>query len=305
MKNYRYVLILALLFVFIPSVKLMQAFESGAEFLKIGTDAKAMAMGSAYTAAATGADALHYNPAGLAGTKSYELAFSHANWLLGSQHDFMGLAFPLKLGGRQLSGGFGLTRLSNAAIEGRSADRSTGGSFSSYDQAVSLALAARSGKYSFGLGGKYIESSIAGVKATAFAVDLGVNRQFNSLPISAGFAVQNLGTPMKYINQSDPLPVSVAAGLMLGIIPGFNVTVDARRLLREKSNTVSVGSDYSVMPGFALRTGYMLGGVTPASGLSGFTGGVGLNMFQTQVDYSITPFGALGNAQKISLKKKF
>ena len=305
MKNTKKVFILAVSFICIASALPTQALESGAEFLKIGTDAKAMAMGSAYTAAASGTDALYYNPAGLAGAKGYELAFSHANWLLDSRHDFIGLAFPMKLGGRQLGGGLGVTRLSNAGMEGRGADRSAGGSFDSYDQAVSLALAARGGAYSFGLGGKYIESSIAGEKAKAFAIDLGVNRSLNNLPMSIGLAVQNLGTPMKYMTQRDPLPVSVAAGLMLGIIPGFNITLDARRLLHEKNNVFSVGSDYSFMPGFALRTGYMMSNVAAIGGLGGFSGGVGMNMFATQLDYSITPFAGLGNAQKISLKKKF
>ena len=305
MKNNKQALFLTLLFVCGPSSIRVQALESGAEFLKIGTDAKAMAMGSAYTAAASGTDALYYNPAGLSGTKGYELAFSHANWLLDSRHDFVGFAFPLKLRGRQLGGGLGVTRLSNAGMEGRGADRSAGGSFDSYDQAVSLALGARSGGYSFGLGGKYIESSIAGEKAKAFAIDLGVNRSLNNLPVSIGFAVQNLGTPMKYMTQRDPLPVSIAAGLMLEIIPGFNITLDTRRLLHEKSNVFSVGSDYSFMPGFALRTGYMINNVTAIGGLGGFSGGVGMTLFATQLDYSITPFAGLGNAQKISLKKKF
>ena len=123
--------------------------------------------------------------------------------------------------------------------------------------------------------------------------------------LSIGFEVQNLGTSIKYIDQRDPLPVSVATGLMVGIIPGFNITLDARALLHEKSNVVSVGSDYSFMPGLSLRTGYMLSNVTSVGSQSGFSGGVGLNLFKTQLDYSITPFSGLGNAQKISLKKKF
>ena len=33
--------------------------------------------------------------------------------------------------------------------------------------------------------------------------------------------------------------------------------------------------------------------------------GAGVNLLSTQVDYSVTPFGVLGDARKITLKKKF
>ena len=55
----------ALVFVFTPSVKISQALESGAEFLRIDTDARAGAMSSAGAASAMGISAINYNPAGI------------------------------------------------------------------------------------------------------------------------------------------------------------------------------------------------------------------------------------------------
>ncbi|MBU2572520.1 MAG: hypothetical protein KKH28_00370, partial [Elusimicrobia bacterium] len=76
--------------------------------------------------------------------------------------------------------------------------------------------------------------------------------------------------------------------------------------------------NYNFMPGFALRTGYMMnetggwGSGAGGSGLGagnkgagGFSAGVGLYFFDTGLDYSMSPFGEMGNVQKLSVKKKF
>src|SRR3989338_625252 len=68
----------ALVFVFTPSVKISEALESGAEFLRIDTDARAGAMSSAGAASASGISALNYNPAGLASMVKGEAALSHS-----------------------------------------------------------------------------------------------------------------------------------------------------------------------------------------------------------------------------------
>ncbi|MEW5905556.1 MAG: UPF0164 family protein [Elusimicrobiota bacterium] len=84
------------LFVLMPSAGVSSALESGAEFLRIGSDARASSMGGAYTAAANDVSAIHYNPAGLAAVNGTELGLSHAKWLLDGSYDFVGLAMPVK-----------------------------------------------------------------------------------------------------------------------------------------------------------------------------------------------------------------
>ncbi|MBU2574121.1 MAG: hypothetical protein KKH28_08615 [Elusimicrobia bacterium] len=67
--------------------------------------------------------------------------------------------------------------------------------------------------------------------------------------------------------------------------------------------------NYNFMPGFALRTGYMMnetGGLNIGNkGAGGFSAGVGLYFLNTGLDYSMSPFGEMGNVQKLSVKKKF
>ena len=300
----------ALIFVLMPSTKISQALESGAEFLKIDTDARAVSMGSAYTAAADGVNSISYNPAGLASLKSVEFGFSHTNWLLDSKHDFLGLGMPLKTTGGLLPAGdwvmgLGVTRLTSGSLESRGADRLASGSFNAYDQSISIALARSMGRARVGVAAKYIEGSIAGEKARAVAVDMGATRGLGNLPVSLGLSVQNLGTPMKYIDQKDPLPLTFATGLLFSVAPGFSMALDLKRLVYDKQTDVSVGTEYSFIPGFALRTGYMMNNTVLDTKNKGFSVGAGVNLLNTQFDYSVTPFGVLGDAQRISLKKKF
>lgn len=281
----------------------VSALESGAQFLKIDTDARAVSMGAAYTALASGVDSLAYNPAGLSAVKGVELGFSHTNWLMDSMHDFIGVAMPVK--GKPLAVGLGLTRLSNGSIDARNSDRSAGGSFSSYDQAVTVGLAGMMGKVRMGLNVKYIESSIAGTKARAGAVDIGFNRALNSLPVGIGLSVQNLGTKMKYVSQEDPLPLTLTAGLMFSVIPGVNLALDVKRLVYDKQTGVSFGTEYALLSGVALRAGYLTNNHVANISNTGFSAGAGINFWNTQLDYAVTPYGELGNSQKITLKKKF
>lgn len=134
-------------------------------------------MGSAYTAMARGVDTVQYNPAGLAGVSQTELGFSHTTWLLGSSHDFIGVAVPVggksPTNGRQVALGLGFTRLSNGSMEGRAADRGRTGGFEAFDQSIALGAARNFGPYALGGSVKYIQSAIAGSRASAFAVDIG------------------------------------------------------------------------------------------------------------------------------------
>jgi len=85
-----------------------------------------------------------------------------------------------------------------------------------------------------------------------------------------------------------------------------NYTFKYDSILADGTQTAfNIGSEYSFMSGFALRTGY-LNGEGPAGVRSrGLTMGAGAMFSGLQLDYSAAPFGDLGNTQKISLTKRF
>lgn len=278
-----------------------RAAVTGAQFLKIDTDARLSGMASAGMASAAGINALGYNPAGLSTIKGPEIAFSHSNWLMDASHDFIGFGLPVK----GMAFGLGVTRLSNGAMNGRGEDRSPSGGYSAYDQAVSLGF----GFKNIGGAVKYIQSSIAGVKAEAFAVDLGAKRAFSGLPVTLGVGVQNLGTGIKYLSQRDNLPLSVNAGLTVTALPGMALALDFKRLVYDKQTVFSAGTEYAMLAaggmGFALRGGYGLTGLTQSNSKSGLSVGAGIMAMGAQLDYAMSPETGLGSIQRITLKKKF
>ena len=298
----------ALVFVFTPSVRISEALESGAEFLRIDTDARAGAMSSAGAASAMGISAMNYNPAGIATIGKGEAALSHSALYLGTVHDFVGAGFSMP-GSAGWKMGLSFARLSSGSMEGRTASRSRSGGYSAYDQAASLAVARQYGRYSIGGAVKYIESSIAGVKGTGYAVDMGVKRGLRGIPVSVGIAVQNLGPGIKYISQRDQLPLSVSAGIMFMPVQGFMLNFDARRYVYDKYTTYSLGTEYALYGGPGTIAGLSLrGGVNGGAGQSAagaFSAGAGIKLMNADLDYAMSPEGSLGSIQRITLKKKF
>lgn len=301
-----WVLVLLLMLVLLPSAMISQALESGAEFLRIDTDARAGALSSGGTASAMGISAISYNPAGLAFMAKGEAALSHSAWYLGSMHDFVGAGFGMAKGWKL---GLSFTRLSAGDMEGRTADRGKSGGYSAYDQAAGLAVAKQFGIYSAGGAVKYIESSIAGTKGTGYAVDLGLKRGFKAVPVSIGVAVQNIGPGIKYISQRDQLPLSVSAGVVFMPISGVMLNFDAKRYVYDKYTAYSLGTEYALFGGASSAYGLSLrGGVNgqPGQGAAGaFSAGAGIKFMNADLDYAMTPQGSLGGTQRITLKKKF
>jgi len=190
-------------------------------------------------------------------------------------------------------------------MEGRSDDGSALGGYTAYDQSVSVGF----GFKNMGGAVKYIQSNIDGIRADAFAVDLGAKQRLARLPVTVGFGVQNLGTGIKYLSQRDNLPLSVNAGLTFMAFPGVALALDVKRLMYDKQTVFSVGSEYAMFAtntmGFALRGGYGLTGLTQSNDKSGLSIGAGLMALGMQLDYAMSPETDLGSTQRITLKKKF
>jgi hypothetical protein len=79
------------------------------EFLSLGVDARALGMGGAYTALATGASAAYWNPAGLAAISAQEITLMHAEQFDGIVgYDYISYGHPRP---NSTGWGFGIARL--------------------------------------------------------------------------------------------------------------------------------------------------------------------------------------------------
>lgn len=287
-----------------------------ASFLKITPDARPMAMGEAFTAVADDLSALHSNPAGLARLTAQQAAFSHAELFAGTRYDYASYARPLSPDGASLLAGgtlgFGVAHLSQPALEGRDANGNPTGSFGAGDTAITLGYSRRLAAYPAVVGGsvKYIRSTLANASAQSYAVDLGVQRPFYALDHVArlGAAVQNLGPGLKFGSETDPLPLQVSVGGAVSVVGALTLALDVHHQPHERQTAVSVGTEYAILPAFALRTGYASASANGAAGagaLGGLGMGFGLKVYKASLDYSFSPYGELGSAQRLTVSSRF
>lgn len=276
---------------------------SGGQFLKLPSSARAAALGQAYTALASGPDAVFASPAGLAGDAGGACFFSHASLFGELSSDFLGCA-------RQLGGGAvgaGVQYLSAGTVrETDSLGFETGATMRPRDMAVSLSYArgVTSDKVTAGISVKYIDSRLD-ASASALAADLGVQAGV-SKRLKLAFTARNLGGKLKFEQEKDPLPRSFVLGASFTAGGGWTGAADLS-LPRDNDPFAAFGAEYSHASGnwvFSGRAGYN----TLASGYIGGAGpsvGGGAAFRSGKLDYAFMPFGALGQVHIFSLTARF
>lgn len=294
--------------------------NTGASFLKINIGARAVGMGSAFTAVANDVSAIQWNPAGLSLLTGREFSAMHSEWIVDTKLDFLGFAFPLRTG---VVGG-SIIYLSHPEMEGRSETREKVANFDASDLAVIFGYSKRvifSGKEmaSFGLNVKLIRQQIELESAYGAAFDIGLLSHFslfhNHNPLSIGLCIQNIGAQMKFVNEPYDLPLSVTAGLGYNI-GALTIAFDIKQLIYENKTVFNFGTEFVPINMFALRAGYLLplmkdreiildSKYDELTNLNGISAGLGLRLFGIQTDYSFVPYGILGSTHIISLSMKF
>jgi hypothetical protein len=223
-----------------------KAATTSMQFLKIMPCARATALGDAYSAAATGAEAIFWNPAGLAWTENQEFSFTYIDWIFDAK--LYDIAYALPLGNL---GNFGMLiqyvdygnfdeAITSGIVmyPGQSYPYLTGRTFKPYDYVIGLSYARKmTDKFSFGVNAKYAYESLydkASVTSYAmgqftatdqYAVDTkrGVilfdagfhyNTGFRTIKLAA--SAQNFGPDVKYkatgVESQYPAPLSFRLG---------------------------------------------------------------------------------------------
>ncbi|MBN1823194.1 MAG: PorV/PorQ family protein [Endomicrobiales bacterium] len=335
-----------LAFLFTTSIIInSQAYGAGttaANFLKIPCGARAAGLGEAFTSVVDDASAVYWNAAGLTGVSGYQLLVSHNIWFQNINHSYAAFAVPFGsyANPNKNTIGFSMTYLGMDEMERRTSNTAASeGSFTASDMAVSMAYA-RNLKtelglpISAGITGKFIRQTIDRYSAEAYAADLGLQypvRAF-SMPLKFGFAVQNVGTPVKFIEEEYPLPVIYTVGVSLvpgGMVLPLGVALDVS-FSNDTETEWKVGTEYFMGEVLSLRLGYSdrnqvtrsavsggsLGNIQDngLTKLYGFMAGFGVKiplsrLMNTEstlgLDYAFVPYGDLGNTHRISLGLKW
>ena len=306
------------------------------QFLHVMPGARAAAMGDAFTVLASGADAVFWNPSGVALVENQEFSSTYINWIFDTQQGALSYAFHIgDIGalGLQIQyvdyGEFEETSNARPHIQNIEAPGMTGRTFRPFSYLVGVSYArSLSDKFATGISIKYARESLFGGErvvaqvrqgvfqevntwASGLLFDFGVryNTGFHSVQIGA--SVQNFGADVKYAIESNPVPLLFRFGIAADVIgeDALLVNENENRLTvafdlfqpNDYTQQAHLGMEYEFAERFAVRGGYKFNydseGFTVGGGIKHTLGSVGLSL-----DYSYGSIGTyLGNVQRISL----
>ena len=102
------------------------------------------------------------------------------------------------------------------------------------------------------------------------------------------------------------LALTLSLGGSYRLAGAMRLALDVRHEPYDRRTDVGIGTEYALLSTLSLRAGYASLAPAGAGGpFSGLGGGFGLKIGSYRADYTITPFGALGNAHRISLGVRF
>ena len=303
---------------------------TAAPFLLLGTDARGAALGSAQTASATGAAALHWNPAGIATSETQsgtgDAVFSTSQWLVGSQHSYAGATFTAGVG----TFGVSVTQLDygEEAVTTVEDPEGTGELYGASDLAVGVSYArALTDRFTLGATAKLVRQQIYNEAANGAAVDLGLRYTTGFRGVTIGMAMTNFGSDMRLAGRDlrrridvDPdqsgnnddlpgalevnawaMPLAFNVGLSADAYRAGNLalTISAEgQAPSDNSQSASFGGEFAYSDLLFLRGGYRQAFSNVAED-GGWSLGFGINAGLTErlglrVDYvfqEIQPFG--------------
>lgn len=293
-------------------------------------------MGDAYSVLASGAEAVFWNPAGVALADKREVSLTYLKWIFDTKQGAFSFATPV--------GSFGSVGIQLQYVDFGEIPEATwvspfkddinfpgltGNTFHPFSYLVGLTYASRiTDKFSTGISAKYAHESLysgQAVKAISstgdttmvntwgngliFDFGLNYNTGFRSIRFAA--SMQNFGANVRFASEGEPVPMALRVGIaadLVGTDALLMSSEDSRMGVafdlfqpNDYAQQAHLGVEYVYGGTVALRAGYKFN-----YDADGLTAGIGLQQtlldMRFAFDYS---FGALnynlGNVHRISL----
>jgi long-subunit fatty acid transport protein len=289
---------------------------STAQFLKIGVGGRASALGDAFVAIANDASALYWNPAGLSQFSENQVMFSHNNWIVDINHDFLGAVYHLD---DENSFGVSLVSLSmdEMKVTTEYAPFGTGEYFGYSDLAFSVSYSRRmTEQFSFGGTIRYVEETLDVLKMRGVMIDLGTYYWTGLGSTRFAVSVSNFGNDLapdgevvlvgnrkKSDWQSFSPPTVFRIGFALEPFEDEQNKVTTAIQLNhpnDNSENFALGVEYTWNKMFFLRGGYKFN-----VDEQNYTFGAGVNVpvsiANLTFDYAFANFTDLGSAHRFSI----
>jgi hypothetical protein len=269
--------------------------------LTLPLDARAVGMGSAYTAVASGADSMEWNPAGMNQLHYIQAEAGHLSWVQDINDEYVNVALPIYgIGAWGLGATYLYTQDQYYDDEGNA-----GGTFNDFDFTGSAAFSLQvSDAMNLGIEYKILRQGYATQFDMGSCFDFGWQWRDVWSGFDLGAAALNLGTPMSLGGTFNALPLSLKLGAAQHFGPLATLALDEEYQPIDSFNFLHAGLEVGTQLGSMTpmaRVGYILGPGQADGGLTGLTVGLGLAFGAWQVDYAYAPQGDLGTAQRLTL----
>ena len=182
-----------------------------ADFLNVPVGARATAMGGAFSAIASDASALYWNPAGMAGLEGRTATFEYASWLVGIDFNFVAVALPTRMG----TIGVGLTALTVPEMEVTTVEQQegTGETFSAGSYAVALSYSrALTDRFAIGGNVKLVREQIWNSSSNGVAFDIGTLFTTPFRGVRLGASISNFGSKLQIDGPDLTVPIDISPG---------------------------------------------------------------------------------------------
>jgi len=272
---------------------------SGFLSLKVGSGARAAAMGDAQVSLADDATAVYWNPSGLAAIQGTSFSLQHNEWLQTVRLSSASIGHATDYG---VFGVHFLGMYMDAIPKVETAAASPIGNFNVYEVSFALAYALRFHEdWDLGLAVKGLNSKLDESSASGWAVDAGVRFRSRIEGLTFAAVAQHLGPDMTFVAEPFKLPTTARVG------------ADYQRAFRTDSDVVLAydleiandakdprnhfGVEYTYQKALSLRAGYKTGFES-----QDVTFGAGLHRSGYSFDYAYLPIdNDLGNSHRFSL----
>ena len=279
------------------------------QFLKIGTSARAIAMGGAQVAIAEGTSSIAFNPAGILAVDNYGFAASYTSWFAEINHEYVGVVKNIP-GVGAIGASVVLLTTDDILETTTSYPEGTGRTFKASDYAFSLAFGRQvTDQFRVGINGKVIKSYLFNTEigASTFAFDIGTLYDVPILRSHIGVSLTNIGKDVKFINETYSLPTALRFGVLYDVLKEanqqFTTTLQITRL-NDANEQYNLGSEYVFNNLFSLRGGYKFG-----YDQENYTFGFGAKLnslgINSSIDYGYNHFTFLPGTHSFTLEVQF
>jgi len=275
-----------------------EKFDGGfpGSFLELGSGARALGMGRAYTAVAEGPGSILWKPAGLGQPARTELSLSHVTLFEGARLSELSAAHAFA---RPFGLGLSVVQFDMTGAEKRDVLNNRGGSIADSRTAYLAGIGYQPWeRVTFGTTQKLLQRKVDDQSATAWDMDLGA--LYNVGRVRVGLEARNvMGSGLKRDGGTDRLSRAYRLGGAATFLGSLLASADV--VSRQGVGTeINGGVEYGFAGHAALRAGWDGAAPTLGGSLSWVTRG-----YAPALDYALVRHEALGISHRMSLRLAF